>query len=321
MSARKSERLLNLTIALLSARMFLSREQIRILVSGYHGLSDEAYDRRFERDKDELRSLGVPVEMGSNSALFEDEVGYRIRPAAFQLPEIEFNAAEQAVLAAAKQVWQQTQMAETTGRALAKLGADAADNPFTAFTPSMNVQDAAFWPLLRALSKRQVVTFNYRDGALRTVEPWRLIMRRGSWYLLSYDRGKGEPRTFKLPRISSAVREVGEPEAFSVPADVDSAALLAKLDASPADAVAVVAIREGRAAELTARGTKTTWRTPLPTGFTAWRVPYPTQVGLVADVAAAGGDCLPLDPPELVAGVRSHLAALVASLGKGEALR
>jgi proteasome accessory factor B len=305
---------MNLVIALLSARRFVPKEQLRTLVAGYHGLSDEAYERQFERDKNDLRAMGVPVEMGSNSALFDDEMGYRIQRAAFQLPKIEFTPEEVAALAAASQVWQQATVAESTARALAKLGSDAADSSLKAFAPSVNAKDAAFLPLWRALTTRRAVAFGYRDGPERTVEPWRLVSRRGTWYLLGYDRGKGEPRTFRLSRISGAVRSLGKPEAFTVPTGLDITAYLKELDASPADAVALVAIRDGRAADLTARGEPVEWPTALPPGFSAWRLSYHTRTGLVADVATAGCDALPLDPPELVMGVRAHLSGLIANL-------
>ena len=95
---------MNLTICLLMARRFVEREQIRELVAGYQGLSDAAFERTFERDKDELRALGVPVETGSNSSLFPDEVGYRIRRRDFELPEIDSPPAELAALVVASTV-------------------------------------------------------------------------------------------------------------------------------------------------------------------------------------------------------------------------
>ena len=81
-SREKTERLLNLTIALLATRRFLSREEIRAMVPGYSE-HDEAFERAFERDKDDLREMGIPIETGSNSAVFDDEPGYRIRRDAY----------------------------------------------------------------------------------------------------------------------------------------------------------------------------------------------------------------------------------------------
>jgi len=94
MSPRKSERIMNLAICLLLARRFVEKSQIREVVEGYHDLSDAAFERTFERDKDELRLMGVPVETGSNSALFPDEIGYRIRRKDFELPPISFTPEE-----------------------------------------------------------------------------------------------------------------------------------------------------------------------------------------------------------------------------------
>ncbi|MCL1841361.1 MAG: WYL domain-containing protein, partial [Propionibacteriaceae bacterium] len=121
MAARKSERLMNLTIALLTTRGFLSRERIREMVEGYAGLSDDAFQRMFERDKAELRDLGLPVETGTIDPWFGDEQGYRIERGDFELPPVRLDADEVAVLVAAAQVWQQAGVAESTRHALAKL--------------------------------------------------------------------------------------------------------------------------------------------------------------------------------------------------------
>jgi proteasome accessory factor B len=106
MTQHKSERIMNLAICLLMSRRYLEKTRIREIVEGYHDLSDAAFERTFERDKDELRTLGVPVETGSNDAFFPDEVGYRIRREDFELPAIDFTAAETAALGLAATVWE-----------------------------------------------------------------------------------------------------------------------------------------------------------------------------------------------------------------------
>ena len=92
MAPRKTERILNLTICLLVSGRYLPKSRIREAVEGYHDLSDEAFERTFERDKDELRSLGVPIEVGSFDPLFDDEPGYRILSSEFALPAIDLDA-------------------------------------------------------------------------------------------------------------------------------------------------------------------------------------------------------------------------------------
>ena len=59
MSARKSERLLNLLITLLVARGYVTKQRLREVIPDYReAASDEAFERMFERDKDDLRALG-----------------------------------------------------------------------------------------------------------------------------------------------------------------------------------------------------------------------------------------------------------------------
>lgn len=123
MAPRKSERLVNLTICLLASQRFLPKNKIREAVEGYHGMGDAAFERTFERDKDELRAMGVPIETGSNDLLFDDEPGYRIPRSDFELPPVEFTPDEMGVLGAATRVWQQASTAGSTATALAKLRA------------------------------------------------------------------------------------------------------------------------------------------------------------------------------------------------------
>src|ERR1700712_5844905 len=122
-TAAKSERLVNLVILLLVARNYTTKEQIRALMEPYRDSSDEAFDRMFERDKDDLRALGIPLEVGYVDKFFEDEQGYRIKRDAFELPEIDFTADEVAVLGLAAQVWRHAGLAAATSDALVKLKA------------------------------------------------------------------------------------------------------------------------------------------------------------------------------------------------------
>src|ERR1700754_4532998 len=89
-AARRAERLVNLVICLLSTRQFLTAERIRDAVPGYEAsdgskATDEAFKRMFERDKAELRDVGIPLETGRNSH-FDTEDGYRIMQREYELP-------------------------------------------------------------------------------------------------------------------------------------------------------------------------------------------------------------------------------------------
>jgi proteasome accessory factor B len=130
MSRRKTERLLGLVVCLLSSERYLTAVQIRAAVPGYPE-SFEAFKRMFERDKEELRELGIPLETGSNSA-FDEEPGYRIPRQAYVLPEIRLEPDEAAVLSLATRVWRQAELAGAAAGALLKLraaGVDAEETP------------------------------------------------------------------------------------------------------------------------------------------------------------------------------------------------
>src|SRR5256884_6903952 len=103
MSKRKTERLLSLVVCLLSSQRYLTATQIRAAVPGYPD-SFDAFKRMFERDKEELRELGIPLDMGSNGPL-DEELGYRIPRQRYVLPDIRLEPDEAAVLALAARVW------------------------------------------------------------------------------------------------------------------------------------------------------------------------------------------------------------------------
>ena len=93
MSARKSERLLNLLIALLVSRGYVDKHRLREVIPDYREAgSEDAFEKMFERDKEDLRALGVPIETGGFDPLFGDEAGYRIPRQAFELPQIDLEA-------------------------------------------------------------------------------------------------------------------------------------------------------------------------------------------------------------------------------------
>lgn len=318
MAARKTERLVNLTILLLSSRFFVPRDQIRRTVQGYENLSDEAFMRMFERDKNDLRALGVPIETGSNDPFFGDEPGYRISRRDFELPPIEFTPEETTVLGLAATVWQQASAAEDTTHALAKLraaGVDLDPERLTALAPRLSAREEGFEPLWQAVIDRQVVRFGYRGSSeVRTVEPWRLALRSNSWYLIGYDRTRQAPRVFKLSRITDPPKPIGAPDAFVAPEEGSIAGHASILHLPDWELHAVLAVRGDRAPTLRRRGQPCDSPIPLPTGFRAFRVPFGSG-SAVAEIASHGADVIVVEPPELRSQVVGHLRAVLRAHG------
>ncbi|MER6949083.1 WYL domain-containing protein [Nonomuraea sp. NPDC000554] len=251
MSRRKTERLLNLVICLLATRRPLSAEQIRQAVPGYDRDGDEAFQRMFERDKNELREIGIPIDVVRDP--WEDEPGYRIERESYELPEITLEPDEAAVLGLAAQVWQRASLAEAASGALLKLraGGVATDaSAGDALELRLDTRDPAFPALWDAVRDRRVVRFDYRGAGSesvrsRLVEPWGVVSRRGRWYLAGFDRGREAPRAFRLSRITGQVTTVGRPGAVEVPEGVDLRAMVGFPDEPMEERTAVIRVRQG----------------------------------------------------------------------------
>ena len=118
--SRKSERLVNLTIALLATKRYLTKSEIFRTVEGYEGAPDSK-DRMFERDKDDLRNLGIEIEVGSFDPLFEDEPGYRINPQTYEIQLKNLTPGEYSLLLLAAQKWSGSALTSESMGALIKL--------------------------------------------------------------------------------------------------------------------------------------------------------------------------------------------------------
>jgi proteasome accessory factor B len=315
MSRAKTERLLNLVICLLAAPRFLSKDEIRRAVPGY-AESDEAFERAFERDKEELRDMGIPVETGSNSAWFDDELGYRIQRDAYALPEVSFAPDEMAVLALAARAWQQAALAGAASNALLKLrayGVETRDPGIAGIEPRVDASEAAFLPLWQAVRDRCAVSFDYRrsGGAApttRTVEPWGIVSWHGRWYLVGYDRDRMASRVFRLSRFVGEVQMVGDPGDVKVPEGVDLRAEVVASGGPSVRGTATVRVRAGAGGYLRRRATDVT---PAADGWDTLEVPF-TDPGMLADdVAGFGVDAVVVDPEEVRTAVVRRLRAVM----------
>ena len=120
MSDRKTERLINLTLALLATKRYLKKSEILTNVQGYEG-TQEAKERMFERDKDDLRSLGIDIEVGDLDIFFEDEPGYRIPQKSYELSVPNLTSRELAILSVASNFWNDSILAPNAQSGIRKL--------------------------------------------------------------------------------------------------------------------------------------------------------------------------------------------------------
>ena len=258
MAAKRAERLVNLVIALLSTRQYVTAARIRATVPGYEAddgseRADEAFKRMFERDKAELREIGVPLETGRTSA-FDTEDGYRIARAEYELPEITLTGEEAAAVGLALRLWQSAQLAGAAQSALVKLRAAGVEVDQTRgiqIQPRLDAGEPAFEPCYAAARDRRELAFDYRrpdaeQASRRRVQPWGVVAWHGRWYLVGHDLDRQAPRVFRLSRVTGTPRASGPEGAFEPPADLDLAAVVARQEAREEHLV-VVRARPGTA--------------------------------------------------------------------------
>lgn len=320
MSVRKSERLLNLLIMLLVQRHYVPKSRIRAIL--YPDAGDEAFDRMFDRDKDELRSLGVPIEVGQLDPLFDDEPGYRIRPDRFALPPVSLEPDEAAVVGLATRVWEHAKLAEATSEAVRKLTAQGLEVDLGALEiaePRLSADEPVFDVFWEAVQARQAVVFDYRRSGetqprRRHLQPWGVARHAGRWYVVGHDVDRGEERVFRLSRVVGEARAVGDPGVYEVPAGTDVREVARRL-APPPDRVRIsLLVRPGAGHSLRAGADHVETGVTGPDGDPDWHRVVLTRspFGMADEVLAHGADVVVEEPADLRERVVARLRAALA---------
>lgn len=223
------ERLVNLVVALMATEQGLTKDTILSSVSGYReqsesGTSKDALEKMFERDKESLRGLGVPIETIGDRADPDDlrEARYRVPTAEYELPaDIEFTPAELALLNLAGGVWSESSLSADARSGLRKIRALGipVEDPILGYSPRISLREPSFAPLQRAIEDSRIVSFRYmRPGSaaprVRRLQPLALVEFEARWHVYGLDLDLDAPRTFLLTRIIDDVvitRTAGDP--------------------------------------------------------------------------------------------------------------
>jgi len=257
MADTKTERLVNLTLALLAAKRFLKKSEILRTVAGYEG-SPESMDRMFERDKDDLRALGIEIEVGDLDAFFEDEPGYRISRDSYSLEIPDLSPREIAYLSLAANFWKDstlTPAAQSGIRKLKSLGIPAAMDLASTIEYRFENPKIALLEIAEAIDQSRQLEFEYQGSEVskRKLAPYRVLLWNGFWYLVGLDLVKVEIRMFKLSRVIGEIKAVGKKNAFSIPTDFEVTSVLPTFEPDSLN-TAKVAIRKGEAITLRSSG-------------------------------------------------------------------
>lgn len=212
----KTERLLNLVIALLGTKTFMKKSQILREIPGYTG-SVDARERMFERDKEELRKIGIPIQVSSLDPLFDDEQGYRISKSEYGFQLGPLNAEEYLVVNAATELMRsKMESSQSKGlkrRILASTTEfeSAEASPLAEIRQGFDLPDSRVVDVLVSIQEKRRITFDYqgesRDCVIsRTVSP-RAVGRKGEeWFLVGFDHERSALRTFNLFQIFGEIK-------------------------------------------------------------------------------------------------------------------
>jgi proteasome accessory factor B len=251
MSDQKTERLINLTLALLSSKRYLTKSEIFKNVAGYSG-SAETMERMFERDKDDLRNLGVRIEVRALDPLFEDDQGYLIDSKTFQINPNDFSKEEILLLTMAANLWHGSALQLDSKAALLKiqsLDGLVATNTVTSPVVEDNEDSKKLLLIFDAVERCVSLEFEYK-GTVRQVKPYGIYTRRGFWYLAAQENDV--VKSFKVIRIGEQIKMTSKSQGFTKPAEFKLSTFIEGLNA-PTTSKAEVRIRKNQVLALRKR--------------------------------------------------------------------
>ena len=279
--SRKSERLVNLVIALLATKRYLTKSEIFRTIGGYEG-SSESMERMFERDKDELRALGIDIEVSALDPLFDDEIGYRIRFENYVMDHNGFTTNEIAYMSLAAQVWKEEALSEIAQHAMRKLAGLASPidiSEIPAIAPVLINAPKFLNEIIDCISKRRTIEFVYLDSEMKTqsrqVNVYSYFSFKGNWYFSGLDLRKMEIRTFKCDRIVGDVSVSKDSKTYEIPEEYISST---ESEENAYELTAQLLVRKGRGSQLRNRASKIV----TAEDFDAVDVPYSSENELLS---------------------------------------
>lgn len=321
---KKEDRLFSLILALVSSREGLTKTEILRSVRGYAEIYDfkanTALDKMFERDKEEIRAMGVVID---TLELPEEEgqthnIRYSISRKNYDFPDdVIFTSDEMTLINLAATAWREASLSNESRHALTKIKSlgISANDPLIGVAPHIRTNDKAFTAIEEALDAELIVTFNYlKPGIakpqLRTVAPLAMLQWRGLWYVLAHDLEVDAQRTFLLKRIVSNPVRVPQKTFPRVEASYAKQLELELLELTKKH-TAVIEVEPGSDAQLRIASEQgiSPELTTLTFGFSDLEI-------LADDLVKFGHQLRVVSPPELISAVISRFESISNKGGK-----
>jgi proteasome accessory factor B len=272
-------------------------------------------ERMFERDKDELRALGIEIEVSALDPLFDDEIGYRIRFENYVMDHSGFTTSEIAYMSLAAQVWKEEALSEIAQHAMRKLAGLASPidiSEIPAIAPVLINAPRFLNEIIDCISKRRTIEFVYLDSEMKTqsrqVNVYSYFSFKGSWYFSGLDVRKTEIRTFKCDRIVGDVSVSKGSKMYEIPEEYIPST---ESEENAYELTAQLLVRKGRGSQLRNRASKIV----TAEDFDAVDVPYSSENELLSLVLWHLDDVQVLAPSALRDSVIKSLKNVVMNHG------
>jgi proteasome accessory factor B len=265
-------------------------------------------ERMFERDKDELRSMGIEIEVGLLDPLFEDEMGYLIKSSNIQIQPNEFTKDELLLMTMAANVWKESAFSDISKNALMKVSSIDSEIGFNAVALSMiddeGLNADRFQEIINAIQSKKYISFLYNNKK-RVMAPFALKSSGGFWYLIGQEKGQSI-KVFKIIRIQSEIVIDKSSSQFEIPVDFKVDEFLKNTTSDQAQ-TAKLLIRENRVNALRSRGTVQ----ENSNGWDNLEISFDDLEQMIKEVLWFGDDVVVLSPPNLRSDVISRLREII----------
>jgi len=298
----------------LLGKKYITKSAIFKSVEGYSGTPD-AMERMFERDKTDLRDLGITIEVGGFDPLFDDEPGYRILNSNYTFNLGDLSSEEIGLLALAADIWSQNLQSESARSGLRKIKSLAPidEDEFTNQPHySLAEQPTAFHDLWQAVTNRQEVLFDYSSAksgtqSRRTVHPYGIGSWYGSWYLVGNELESGSIKAYRLSRIIGEVKRSSRSDTFTIPDgfNVSDHLIMTK---TTGDEPCVIQVKKGSCLNLRALSRTITEND----GFDLLEIYQVQRAELIRAILWSGPDAEVISPHDMRDEIRSSLERLLA---------
>jgi proteasome accessory factor B len=264
----------------------------------------------FERDKDDLRSLGITIDVGTFDPLFNDEAGYRIRTENYQLDLGEITPTEISLLSLAADAWQDAAFSDAAQGAILKLssiGIPADPIEIPGLLPKLTNTSKELETITETIANSDLLLFDYVSSNLdvekREIIPFALSNRSGLWYVSGVDQHIEEVRTFRLDRVQGSLNVRRNTKPFEFPVGFE----LTDFDTEISSRFAIIDIRKGKGQTL-----RTLAQSVKDLGeWDQIKVPLHTVHSLAAEILWHGNDAFVHEPADLREYIIDQLESLV----------